>query len=64
MPKSKIPVRMTQLSSGNPKRFSSVDNTVKKGPLLRDSAKEHSSRIPVAVGKKNDSLDKTGMNFH
>ena len=31
---------MTQLSSGNPKRFSALDNTVKKRPLLSEGLRE------------------------
>ena len=54
---SKIPIRLTRLSSANHEGFSCEDKTVKKRPLPRDSGAKRSSRIPVAV-------DKTGiLNF-
>ena len=54
---SKIPVRLTRLSSANHEGSSFEDKTVKKRPLPRDSVEKRSSRIPVAV-------DKTGtLNF-
>ena len=58
---SKIPIRLTRLSSGNHKSFSSEDKTAITRPLPRDSAKDRSSRIPVAVVKKKDSAEKTGI---
>ena len=58
---SKIPIRLTRLTSGNHKSFSLEDKTAIKRPLPRDSAKDRSSRIPVAVVKKKDSAEKTGI---
>ena len=54
---SKIPIRLTRLSSANHEGSSLEDKTVKKRPLRRDSGEKRSSKIPVAV-------DKTGtLNF-
>lgn len=54
---SKIPIRLTRLSSANHEGSSLEDKTVKKRPFPKDSGKKRSSRIPVAV-------DKTGiLNF-
>ena len=54
---SKIPIRLTRLSSVNHEGFSCENKTVKKRTLPRDSGQKRSSRIPVAV-------DKTGtLNF-
>ena len=59
---SKIPVRrLTRLASGNPKSFSLEDKTAIKRPLPKDFEKDPSSRIPVAVVKKKDSAEKTGI---
>ena len=63
--KSKIPVRMTRLSSDSDKNSSSENETEKKQHLLRDSVaklgnKPH-SRIPLAVGKKKNSVDKKNL---
>ena len=48
---SKIPIRLTRLSSAKHEGFSFEDKTVKKRPLPRDSGEKRSSRIPVAVDK-------------
>ena len=54
---SKIPIRLTRLSSAKHEGFSCEDKTVKKRPFPKDSGEKRSSRIPVAV-------DKTGiLNF-
>ena len=58
---SKIPIRLTRLTSGNHKSFSLEDKTAIKIPLPRDSAKDRSSRIPVAVVKKKDGAEKAGI---
>ena len=58
---SKIPIRLTRLTSGDHKSFSLEDRTGIKRPLPRDSAKDRSSRIPVSVVKKKDSAEKTGI---
>ena len=58
---SKIPIRLTRLTSGDHKSFSLEDKTGIKRPLPRDSAKDRSSRIPVSVVKKKDSAEKTGI---
>ena len=58
---SKIPVRLTRLASGNHKSFSLEDKTAIKRPLPKDFEKDRSSRIPVAVVKKKDSAEKTGI---
>ena len=63
--KSKIPVRMTRLSSDSGKNSSSKDEKEKKWHLPRDSVdklgnKPH-SRIPFAVGKKKSSVDKKNL---
>ena len=55
---SKIPIRLTRLSSDNHKSFPFEDKTSIKRPLPRNSAKGQSSRIPVAVVKKKDSAEK------
>ena len=48
---SKIPIRLTRLSSVNHEGFSFEDKTVKKRPFPKNSGKKRSSRIPVAVNK-------------
>ena len=58
---SKIPIRLTRLSSGNHNSFPFEDKTAIKRPFPRDSSKGQSSRIPVAVVKKKDSAEKTGI---
>ena len=58
---SKIPIRLTRLTSGDHKSFSLEDRTGIKRPLPRDSAKDRSSRIPVSVVKKKNSEEKTGI---
>ena len=58
---SKIPVRLTRLASGDHKSFSLEDKTAIKRPLPKDFERDRSSRIPVAVVKKKDSAEKTGI---
>ena len=58
---SKIPISLTRLTSSDHKSFSLEDRTGIKRPLPKDFEKDRSSRIPVAVVKKKDSAEKTGI---
>lgn len=60
--KSKIPVRVTQLSSESDKSSSSEDEGDKKQRLPRDSVdkrqNKRASRIPIVVTQKKNNSDK------
>ena len=60
--KSKIPVRVTRLSSDTDKSSSSEDEANKKPSLSKDSVEKlHSqrpSRIPIMVGQKKSKIEK------
>ena len=60
--KSKIPVRLTRLSSDNDKSSSSEDEADKKPSLAKDSVEKlqsgRPSRIPISVGQKKDKIVK------
>ena len=54
--KSKIPVRMTRLSSGSDRSSSSADNKERKRQFPREN--KQPSRIPVVVEEKKSRADK------
>ncbi|KAL9986338.1 hypothetical protein ACROYT_G000475 [Oculina patagonica] len=60
--KSKIPVRVTRLSSDSDKSSSSEDEGVKKQRLPRDSVdklqNKRPSRIPIVVSQKKNKIEK------
>ena len=60
--KSKIPVRVTRLSSDSDKSASSEDDGGKKPSLSKDSVgklqSQRPSRIPIRVGQKNNKIEK------
>ena len=60
--KSKIPVRVTRLSSDSDKSSSSEDDGVKKPSLSKDSVgklqSQRPSRIPIRVGQKKNKIEK------
>ena len=60
--KSKIPVRLTRLSSDNDKSSSSEDEADKKPSLSKDSVEklqsQRPSRIPILAGQKKNKIEK------
>ena len=59
--KSKIPVRVTRLSSDSDKSASSEDDGGKKPSLSKDSVgklqSQRPSRIPIRVGQKKNKIE-------
>ena len=60
--KSKIPVRVTRLSSDSDKSSSSEDEGGKKPSLSKDSVEklqsQRPSRIPIRIGQKKNKIEK------
>ena len=60
--KSKLPARVTQLSSDSDKSSSSEDEGGKKSSLSKDSAEklqsQRLSRVPIKVGQEENKIEK------